>query len=160
MRTILWCSIVAAGLAAGACKKKQDDTGAAATETKKAMNDVDDQHKAFDKTTTDKGATEKQLNKVEADLAAANADLEAARDKYAITVKDRLAKLDIRIHELEQRADAKSKSGLDKLRVRRAELSAKLDTMKDRAAADWNSFTKDADNAFDKLEKDVGDALK
>jgi predicted nucleic acid-binding Zn-ribbon protein len=160
MRAILWCSILSAALATGACKKKQDDTGAAATEVKKTATNVDDQRKDFEETATNKGSTEKELNKAEADVAAAKADLAAARDKYSITVKDRLSKLDIRIHELENRTDAKSKDALDKLRTRRTELSTKIDAMNDRAAADWDAFTKDVDSTFDTIEKDVGNALK
>jgi len=138
MRTTLWCLILSAALATGACKKKQDDTGA--------------------------GSAERDLSKTKDDLSAVKSDLKgdlaAARDKYATTVKDRLAKLDARIHDLEQRTDAKSKEALDKLRARRAELATNIDTMKDHAATDWDAFTKRVDSTFDGIEQDVGDALK
>jgi chromosome segregation ATPase len=160
MRTMLWCSILATALAAGGCKKKQDDTGSAATEVKKTAEDVKDQAKDLDKTMTDKNAKPNDIDKANADLAAAKTDLAAAKDKYAITVKDRLAKIDIKIHELEARTDAKSKNALATLQTRRTELAAKTDGIKDRMAADWDAFTKDVDNSFDKLESDLNDALK
>ena len=160
MRTIIWTSILATALATGACKKKQDDTGAAATQVKKTQEDVKDQAKDLDKTMGDKNATANDLNKAQGDLSAANADLQAAKAKYDITVKDRLAKLDIKIHELEGKADAKAKDALVSLRARRQELSTRVDGIKDHAAADWDAFTKDVDSTFDKLESDVNDALK
>ena len=160
MRTLFLCSILSAALASGACNKKTDDTGNAATEVKKTQEKVTDEAKDYQKTVADKGATEKQLNKAEGDLNAARVDLQAARDKYAITVKDRLAKIDIKIHELELRADAKSKDALAKLQTERGALAIKVDTMKDRVAADWETFTKDVDGTFDTLEKDVSNALK
>jgi DNA repair exonuclease SbcCD ATPase subunit len=160
MRTMLWTSVLALSLAAGGCKKKQDDTGSAATEVKKTAEDVKDQAKDLDKTMTDKNAKPNDIDKANADLAAAKTDLNAAKDKYAITVKDRLAKIDIKMHELEARTDAKSKSALASLQARRTELSTKVDGMRDRAAGDWDAFTKDVDNSFDKFESDLNDALK
>ena len=160
MRTILWTSTLALALATGACKKKQDDTGAAATEVRKTAENVDDQRKDFDKAARDKDSTPKQLDKAEGDLAAAKSDLVAAKDKYAVTARDRFAKIDIRIHELEARTDAKSKETVATLRTRRAELAARLDDLKHRAAADWENFTKDVDKGLDTVEKDLSDALK
>ena len=160
MRTILWCSVLATALAAGGCKKKQDDTGSAATQVHKNAEDVKDQAKDLDKTMTDKNATANDLNKAQGDLAAAKTDLNAAKDKYEIAVKDRLAKIDIKMHELEARTDAKSKDAYAALQVRRNELAAKTDNIKDRAAADWDAFTKNVDDTFDKLESDIKDALK
>lgn len=160
MRTIIWTSILATALATGACNKKQDDTGAAATQVKKTQEDVKDQAKDLDKTMTDKNATANDLNHAQGDLAAAKVDLQSAKDKYSIAVKDRLAKIDIRIHELEMKTDAKSKDALTSLRNRRQEMSTRVDGIKDHAAADWDAFTKDVDNSFDKLENDVNDALK
>jgi predicted nucleic acid-binding Zn-ribbon protein len=160
MRTTLSISLLAIALAAGGCKKKQDDTGAAATQVKKTAENVDDQAKDLNKTQTDKDSKPKDLDKAQGDLAAAKTDLVAAKEKYSVTVKDRLAKIDIRIHELEQRTDAKSKQAAIDLKARRDQLSTRLGTMQDRAAADWDAFTKDVDNSFDKLESDVNDALK
>jgi len=160
MRTILWCTVLATALSTGACNKKQDDTGAAATEVKKTQENVNDQTKDLDKKLTDKKATADELNKAQGDLAMANQDLQAARDKYSITIKDRLAKLDIKINELAARTDQKSKDAVAAMKARRGELSTKVDMIKDHAAANWDTFTKDVDNAFDGIEKDLHDALK
>lgn len=160
MRTILWCTVLATALSAVACKKKQDDTGAAATEVKKTQEAVNDQQKDLDKKLTDQKATPNDLNKAQGDVAMAAQDLQAAKDKYSITVKDRLAKLDIKINELMAKADQKSKDTAEALRARRLQLSTKIDTIKDHASADWDAFTKDVDNGFDGIEKDLNDALK
>ncbi|HEY0253577.1 MAG TPA: hypothetical protein VGC41_18720 [Kofleriaceae bacterium] len=160
MRTMLYCTILATALSTGACKKKQDDTGNAAAEVKKTQEGVTDQQKDLDKTLGDKKATTNDLNKAEGNLAAANTDLQAAKDKYAITVKDRMAKLDIKIHELEAKTDQKSKDALASVNSMRTELSTKIAGAKDRAAGDWDNFTKDVDSTFDKIENNVNDALK
>jgi len=160
MRTTCWTSILAISLAVGACKKKQDDTGAAATEVKKTQENLDDQRKDTEKVQTDRKATANDVDKAEGNMAGAQQDVEAAKTKYAATVKDRLAKIDIRIHELEQRADAKSKDALTKIQAERASLAAKVDDLRSRAAADWEWFTKDAENAFDRIEKDLDSAMK
>lgn len=160
MRTILWTTILATALASGACNKKQDNTGAAATEVKKTQETANDQQKDLDKTLTDKKATANDLNKAEGNAAMANTDVQAAKDKYTITVNDRLAKLDIKIKELTAKTDQKSKDAVVALQTRRAALSTKMESIKDHAAADWDAFTKDVDNAFDGIEKDLDGALK
>ncbi|MEO6775387.1 MAG: hypothetical protein ABI467_20660 [Kofleriaceae bacterium] len=151
---------MATALAAGGCKKKQDDTGNAATQVQKSAEGVKDQAKDLDKTLTDKNATPNDLNKAQGDLAAAKTDLVAAKDKYEVTVKDRLAKIDIKMHELEARTDAKSKEEVATLQSRRNELATKVDNVKDHATPDWDAFTKEVDHSFDKLESDLDDALK
>ena len=160
MRTMFWCSILSAALATTACNKKADSTDKAGTEVKKAQEDVVEQRKDLDKATADRDSKPKDLNKAEGELAAAKVDLAAARDKYSITVNERLAKLDIKIKELEARGDAKAKDAAVTLRARRATLGTKLESMKDRAAGDWDAFTKDVDSTFDGIEKDVNDAVK
>src|SRR4051794_37977717 len=101
MRSMLWVSMLSVVLTTGACKKKQDDTDKAASEVKKSVEEANDQKKDFDKTMSDKSATPKDLDKANTDLGAAKVDVAAAKDKYAITVKDRLAKIDLKIRELE-----------------------------------------------------------
>jgi len=160
MRSILWMSLLSLSLATGACKKKQDDTGNAATQVKKTAEDVNDQAKDLRDTTTDKDSTNKDINEAQGDLQAAKADLSAAKQKYSVTFNDRMQKLDIKINELEQRTDAKSKQAAADLKARRDELSTKAGMIKDRTTADWDAFTKNVDDSFDKLESDVNDALK
>jgi chromosome segregation ATPase len=152
-------SLLSLSLAAGACKDKQDDTDHAATQVKKTAEDVNDQAKDLRETQTDNDSTAKDINSDRADLQAAKVDLNAAKEKYAVTLKDRLSKLDIKINELEQRADAKSHQAAVDLKARRDALATKTDQIKDRTAADWDAFTKNVDDSFDKLESDVNDAL-
>lgn len=160
MRSILWMSLLSLSLATGACKKKQDDTDNAATQVKKTAEDVNDQAKDLRDTKADKDSTNKDINEAQGDLQAAKADLSAAKQKYSVTFNDRMQKLDIKINELEQRTDAKSKQAAADLKARRDALSTKAGLIKDRTAADWDAFTKDVDDSFDKLESDVNDALK
>ena len=160
MRSILWMSLLSISLAAGGCKKKQDDTGQAASQVKKTAENVNEETKDYDKTARDKDSTNKDVTAAKGDLDSAKADLNAAKEKYSVAVKDRLQKLDIRIGELEQRADAKSKQEAADLKTRRDALAAKIGTAKDRTAADWDAFTKDVNDSFDKLENDVRDDLK
>ena len=87
-------------------------------------------------------------------------DLTAARDKYSITVNDRLAKIDIKLKELSTKTDAKATAAATALNSRRTEIATKVGGIKDHAAADWDAFTKDVDTSFDKLESDISDALK
>jgi hypothetical protein len=160
MRTLIWCSLLAAALAAGGCKRKTDDTGSAAVEVKKTQEAVDKETKDYQKISSDQKASEKDKAKAEGNLAAAKADLQAARDKYEITVKDRLSKIDIKMHALEQSGDVKSKETLTKLQTERAELGTKLDTMKDRTADNWDAFTKDVDKTFDTMDKQLDSIQK
>jgi predicted nucleic acid-binding Zn-ribbon protein len=160
MRTTLSIALVSIALAAGGCKKKQDDTGAAGNEVKKTAENVNDQAKDYNKTAEDKDSKPKDLDKAQADLQAAKVDLVAAKDKFTTTVKDRMAKLDIKINELAARTDAKSKQAAVDLKARRDALSTKLGTTQNLAAADWDAFTKDVNDSFDKIEKDTDDALK
>ena len=160
MRSILWMSLLSISLAAGGCKKKQDDTGNAASQVKKTAEDVNDQAKDYNKTVNDKDSTNKDVTEAKGDLQAAKADLQAAKDKYSITVKDRLQKLDIQITELGPRTAAKSKQEAADHKARRDQLATQVDMIKDRTSADWDAFTKDVNDSFDKLESDVHDALK
>src|SRR3569833_668704 len=141
LRTMLWTSVLALSLAAGGCKKKQDDTGSAATEVKKTAEDVKDQAKDLDKTMTDKNAKPNDIDKANADLAAAKTDLAAAKDKYAITVKDRLAKNNIKMHELEARTDAKSKSALASLQARLTKQTTKNKNKQNHTTKKRDAFT-------------------
>src|SRR5262249_1628535 len=99
------------------------------------------------------------LNKQQGDLDSAKADLAAARDHYRDAAKQRLAKLDDDIHQLEARTDAAGKEGYNKLRVERDGLSAKINGISDQVQANWDAFKKDVDAKFDQAEKDAHDAL-
>ena len=54
MRTTLSIALLSIAIAAGGCKKKQDDTGAAGDEVKKTAENVNDQVKDYNKTAQDK----------------------------------------------------------------------------------------------------------
>jgi hypothetical protein len=160
MRKAFWFSILSAALATGACKKTQDDTHKASQEVKKSVENVEDQQRDLDKTDRDRGATVNDQNKAQGNLEAAQSDLVAAREKYSITVQDRLAKLDIKLKELEVRTDARARDAMPTIRAERLALGAKIDSMKTQSAAGWKDYTKDVDSSFDAIDKDVNNALK
>ena len=160
MRKQLWFSILAAALAVGGCKKTQDDTHGAAKQVEKSVEGVDQQQKDLDKTEANKNATPDDMTKAKGDVQSAKDDLAAARDKYAITAHDRLQQLDIKINELAERADAKSKEALTAIRAERDSLAQMVDSAKTQMATGWDDFTKGVDHRFDQIEKSVNDALK
>ena len=89
----------------------------------------------------------------------AQPDVAQARDSYKATAKDRLAKLDDQIRQVEHKATESSRDLATKLRARRDQLAQRLDTIGNQAADGWDSFKKDMDDSFDKLEQDTQDAL-
>jgi hypothetical protein len=70
-----------------------------------------------------------------------------------------LERLDVRIAELEARADAQSKETAVRLRARRDELAARIDTANDNVGVTWDQFKQDVKDGFDRLEKDIDDAI-
>ena len=92
MRTTLSIALLSIAIAAGGCKKKQDDTGAAGNEVKKTAENVNDQAKDYNKAAQDKDSKPSDLNKAQGDLQAAKDDFVAAKQKFQVTVNDRLAK--------------------------------------------------------------------
>jgi hypothetical protein len=133
MRSILWVPMLAAALATGACKKKQDDTGRAANEVKKTVEEAPDDQKP---------------------------DFTATQDRYATTANERLAQIDLKLHVLQQRTDPKSQEAAAKLEIKRNELSTQVDSTKDRKPSDWDEFTRSLDRSLDSLAKGLNDALQ
>jgi len=89
-----------------------------------------------------------------------NADLVDARARYTTAAKERLARIDARIDDLSQRADAESKEAVAKLRARRDQVAASLDALSHQAASGWETLKQDVDHGVDAIEKDVNTALK
>lgn len=171
MRTTLWASMVALVLASGAgCKKKDDSTKAmdkAASSAAKAQEDVNEQSKDVHNQQKDVIKDQQNLSKDQADVAkqqgelsTAETELAQARERYSVAARQRLANLDTKIHELEASTSPAAKDAAAKLRVRRDELAVRLEAIGSQTQAGWDTFKKDVDTSFDKLEKDVNDATK
>lgn len=94
------------------------------------------------------------------DLDKANPELVDARAKYLAAAKERLARIDARIDGLGKRADAESRATVAKLRARREQVAAGLETTAHQAATGWAGFKKAVDDGVDAIEKDVDTALR
>lgn len=90
----------------------------------------------------------------------ANADLVDARARYVAAVKERLTMIDARIDELGKRADAESKATVARLRARREQVAAKLDTIAHQVATGWADLKQVVDDGVDSIAKDVDTALR
>lgn len=90
----------------------------------------------------------------------ANADLVDARVKYVAAAKERLRKIDARIDELGTRADAESRATVARLRARREQVAAKLDSIAHQAATGWADLKQAVDDGVDSIAKDVDTALR
>jgi chromosome segregation ATPase len=166
MRKTIWIAIASAALFAGACKKKDEtakEMDRSATTASKAQENVNDQVKdvqgAQKDLNKDMSKDQADVNKQQGELNSAKADLASARDHYRDAAKQRLAKLDDDIRQLEARSDAAAKATVAKLRTERDELSTKINAIGDQAQANWDTFKKDVDDRFDRAEKDARDAL-
>jgi len=133
MRNILWCSIVTATFFVGAGCKKTESRDKTSESVKKAAEDVKD---------------------------LAETELAAARTLFETTAKERYAKLETRIVELEAKADAKSKETAAALRARREQLKTDLNKIGTQSSVAWSNFKNNVNATFDTLEKDVDEALK
>ena len=110
------------------------------------------------------------------ELDQANRDLASARDHDITAAKERLSRLDAKIEELEARADVKAKELAAKARAESDELETRIENAKTvtlepstdtNAAQDkydinrgWKSYLQDLDSDFEKLEKEINDALR
>ncbi len=166
MRKTIWIAIASAALFAGACKKKDEsakEMDRSAATASKAQENVDDQVKdvqgAQKDLNKDTSKGQADVNKQQGELDSAKADLASARDQYRDAAKQRLAKLDDDIRQLEARSDAAAKDAVAGLRTERDELSTKVNAIGDQAQANWDTFKKDVDDRFEKAEKDARDAL-
>ena len=94
------------------------------------------------------------------ELDKANAAAVDARAKYVAAAKDRLTNIDARIDELAKRADAESQATVAKLRARREQVAARIDTIAHQATAGWTDLKQVVDDGVDSIQKDVDAALR
>lgn len=169
MRKMIWIAMTSAALLAGACKKNDSEKAMdrAASSAGKAQEDVKDQAKDIRDEQKDVRDEQKDVAKEQQDVAkqqgemnTAKTDLVQARDRYQDAAKQRLAKIDSDIQQLEARSDAAAKDAAKRLRGERDQLAAKLDSIGSQTEANWDAFKKDVDDKFDKVENDARDALK
>lgn len=171
MRNRIWISMLSAALlSTAACKKKEDSGEAmdkAATTAQKAQEDIKEQNKDVANAQKDVANEQKDVAKEQGDVAkqqgelnAATTELAQARERYNVAASQRLTNLDNKIKQLEQSTKAGAKDAAARLRARRDEIASRLSGGTATVQADWDRYKKDTDDSFDKLEKDVDDALK
>jgi hypothetical protein len=86
-------------------------------------------------------------------------DFVKVRERDTSELRTRLARLDDRIAQLRAKGDEASSKLADDLRVRRDELAVRLDRAGEETETRWDGFKRDVSDAFDKLEREIDDAL-
>ena len=81
------------------------------------------------------------------------------RSNFETTTRERLAKLDARIQELEQSASESAHQTAQELRKDRDELAMRLGTIRDQAKPKWDEFQSNVEDSFQRLEKRIDDAV-
>jgi type IV secretory pathway VirB10-like protein len=81
------------------------------------------------------------------------------RTQYETTSRERLAKLDARINELEQSASESAHQTAQELRKDRDELAMRIDQIREQAKPAWDDFQAKVDDGFQRLEKRLDDAV-
>ena len=169
MRKVLWISLMSAAIATtGACKKREEKNYESASKTvEKAKDDVREQEKDVrneqkDVTKEQKDVNEEQrdVQKQQGELQQAKGDLARARVDYLNATRSRIATLDMKLDELSRMTTDEARQKFAGLKQRRDLLANRLHDIETRNADISNDFRKDVDDSFDKLEKDVNDALK
>jgi TolA-binding protein len=159
MKSPTWLVSSLVGLAiattAGACKSH--DTDQAASDMKKAQDEVHDRSKDLAKV---QEKDQQEVATEQAKLDNAKIDLEKARADYSTAVKSRLEHIDTKLAQLSARTDAKARDAEVRLKARRDALAAKLDAMNAQTQDHWDAYKKDVDDSFDSLDKDLDDANK
>ena len=81
------------------------------------------------------------------------------RSSFEQSSRDRLSKLDARIHELEQSANASAHQTAAELRRDRDELAARIDQIRTQEKPNWDAFQSRVEDSFQQLEKRIDDAV-
>jgi len=77
------------------------------------------------------------------------------RDEFVATSKVRLRQLGDEIEKLSMRTDQEAKEAAARLRVKRDQLSARVERAENYTKANWKQFESDVSRAFDDLERDI-----
>ncbi len=159
-KTMFWSSLIASLLLGGACKK--DPTEKAEDQVRKSVEEVREQREDLREAQKDVVEEQKELTEEQKELMKQQRELEAAKGQaaqahanYIAALRDRLAKVDMKIRELEARTDAKSKDAAIALKARRDQLKTRIDTTGAETEAQWEEFKDDTGKVIDELEKDL-----
>ncbi|HUS27985.1 MAG TPA: hypothetical protein VMZ53_05735 [Kofleriaceae bacterium] len=81
------------------------------------------------------------------------------RSSFETSSRERLAKLDARINELEQSASESAHQTAAELRKDREELAVRLESAREQAKPAWDEFQSNVEDSFQRLEKRLDDAV-
>ena len=81
------------------------------------------------------------------------------RSNFETTSRERLAKLDARIQELEQSASESAHQTAQELRKDRDELAIRLDSIRQQAKPKWDEFQSSVEDSFQRLENRLDEAV-
>jgi chromosome segregation ATPase len=163
-KTMLWSPLFAALLLGGACKKDKNEE--ASEDFRKSVEEVREQRD--DLREAQKDVTEERKDVIEKDkevmqqqreLEAAKGQAAQAHANYVATLRDRLAKIDMKLQQLDARTDAKSKDAAIALRARRDQLQTSINAAGTKSESQWEQFKQDTGEVFKDLEEDIDDAL-
>ncbi|MGE5186725.1 MAG: hypothetical protein ACM31C_31945 [Acidobacteriota bacterium] len=146
-------TVLALGLGAG-CKNNKD-TDKASDRVENARTNVKEQQKDVTNATNKEAQARRDVNQQQRELQSARGDLAQARAQYTATVQDKLARIDLRIKELSQSANAKEREEAAKAKAKRDDLQRKLDMASETAADKWDSYKKDVDDDISSLDHDL-----
>lgn len=126
--------LISVALLAGACRERVDDP------------DRNDFRKPVETVTVEKTTV-------------VDDDFVTTRTTYETHSRERLSRIDAKIRELEARGEAAASKAAAELRVRRDQLSSRLQTVGQQAKAGWDQFEADMSRSFDELERDLDAAF-
>jgi chromosome segregation ATPase len=150
---------LAAALIAGGAACKKTDSEKAATEVRKARENVDDQAKDLRKQVEDVNKEVKDVAKESKDLGEAETRLANARVNLQALVKNRIASIDDKLATLDTRPDPISKKFALDLRTRRNTVFDRSNVADSIAIGSWDSYKKDVEDQLTGLETDLNKSL-
>lgn len=77
------------------------------------------------------------------------------RDEAKARMKERLARIEVRLRELGDRTDAESREAVARLRVKRDQLEARIQQAGNYAKNNWKQFEAEVSASFQELEADL-----
>ena len=152
--------ILSAALAfTGACKKSAEEKrDEAAEDVRDKQQDLaNTQREAREDIAEAKKEANEDIAEAKKDVAEAKNDLADARDAWVRDNRDRLAKLDAKIDQLEAKGDAESKKQAARLRAERDSIKGDVDKAEDRANTNWEQFKSGVDKRWENLKADLDD---
>jgi uncharacterized protein (DUF3084 family) len=157
MRKAIW--FVATALLAGGAACKKDDTEKAASEVRKAQEKVQEESQDVREEAKDVREEAKDVAEERKELSEAEQRLMQSREQLKSSVTTRLANIDSKLAILEQRTDPVSKKLAADLKMRRDQVSQRVNAVDSIAISSWDTYQKEVEDNLKVLENDLDEAL-